>query len=532
MGVDRVFDILEKGLDDVHSAKCVTEIPLYGEIKQKPYYTSLQAKRTIEFDIAGGNGGVVVKDITPTPVVNGRLILRMGDFERGGGRKSIGFPLPTDIEENASLRYIHTSGNQVFWHSAEDLQGRIKKTVGRSKQKEKFLYFSKEQPVTHTQIPRDINLDFEDLEQRLKNVTGELMNGSLLTAAFDFKTYLEESFFVDSEGSKIYTDYMRYVLVLDLDKVDSDHLIIPYRTRFTGTDLKTIPSEEELMVAGENAARNLSEIVNAPFEKNGIYHVVLSGKIHGVLWHEVAGHLLEGHRMQEDEYGDVASTFKDQLGQVVAPVFLSVYDDPTKEESDAHFLFDEEGVPGQKVTLIKNGVLIDYLHCRESAGYFETNSNGHARADKTLNPVARMSNLIVESSDNKSFEELKEELRKNCRDNNKEYGLMFIGSEGGFVIPSENIYNVSPQNVFRIYSDGREERVRGVHIVGTPHQAINSIVSTTNNYEVSNGFCGAESGLIPSTQMAPDALAFLEVNAIPKSEYSELGEPVMPFNFK
>jgi hypothetical protein len=58
-----------------------------------------------------------------------------------------------------------------------------------------------------------------------------------------------------------------------------------------------------------------------------------------------------------------------------------------------------------------------------------------------------------------------------------------------------------------VYVDGRpDELVRGVSIVGTPLAALSSIVATDDRPEIFNGLCGAESGTIPVSAVAPAML--------------------------
>jgi hypothetical protein len=58
-----------------------------------------------------------------------------------------------------------------------------------------------------------------------------------------------------------------------------------------------------------------------------------------------------------------------------------------------------------------------------------------------------------------------------------------------------------------VYVDGRpDELVRGVSIVGTPLAAMKRIVATSDKSEVFNGECGAESGTVPVSAVAPAML--------------------------
>ena len=68
-------------------------------------------------------------------------------------------------------------------------------------------------------------------------------------------------------------------------------------------------------------------------------------------------------------------------------------------------------------------------------------------------------------------------------------------------------FQVIPLVVYRVYVDGRpDELVRGVSIVGTPLAAMKRIVSTSDKPEVFNGECGAESGTVPVSAVAPAML--------------------------
>ena len=64
-----------------------------------------------------------------------------------------------------------------------------------------------------------------------------------------------------------------------------------------------------------------------------------------------------------------------------------------------------------------------------------------------------------------------------------------------------------PRLVFRVDVDtGKETLVRGVEMVGTPLTVINKLVALGDTPGVFNGYCGAESGFIPVSTVAPAAL--------------------------
>ena len=93
---------------------------------------------------------------------------------------------------------------------------------------------------------------------------------------------------------------------------------------------------------------------------------------------------------------------------------------------------------------------------------------------------------------------------------NKPYGLYFDQVTGGYTTTARRglqAFTVIPLVVYRIYPDGRpDELIRGVSIVGPPLAAMKRIVATSDKPEVFNGECGAESGTVPVSAVAPAML--------------------------
>ena len=74
-------------------------------------------------------------------------------------------------------------------------------------------------------------------------------------------------------------------------------------------------------------------------------------------------------------------------------------------------------------------------------------------------------------------------------------------------LPIFQAFSATPMVVYSVDPDtGQETLVRDVEIVGTPLVSINKIVATGDDYAVFNGFCGAESGYVPVSTIAPSIL--------------------------
>ena len=240
---------------------------------------------------------------------------------------------------------------------------------------------------------------------------------------------------------------------------------------------------------------------------------------------------MEGHRLESLDDGQ---TFKDKLGSEVLPKSFQVFSDPNLREWNGQDLigtykYDDQGVKAQKVVLVKNGILQDFLMSRRPTSEF-LHSNGHGRAQPGYAPVSRQSNLIVESSKPYNDVELRKMLIKECKKQKKEYGYYFKEVIGGLTFTDRynaNVFDINPIEVYRIYVDGRpDELVSGVELIGTPLTMFSNIIAAGEKKEVFTGFCGAESGHIPVTTIAPAVLVRkIETQKTPEYD-SEL--PLLP----
>jgi TldD protein len=233
-----------------------------------------------------------------------------------------------------------------------------------------------------------------------------------------------------------------------------------------------------------------------------------------------------------------------RIGARVLPGTVTLADDPGAKEFKGTPLIggysvDEEGVRGQKVTLVENGVLKGELMSRRPGPDLEQ-SNGHGRAALLSDAKPTMSNLIFSSTETLSPDDLRKKFLNECREEkqaeHEKYCLVvremdnpalsllhqddfseLLASFGGGAGTGDRL----PLVVYRVYPDsGREEMVRGARIVGLNTRALRNISGIGNddfvfNYmqSQSNGFPGtalstfgsAQVGL-PASVVAPSLL--------------------------
>ena len=207
------------------------------------------------------------------------------------------------------------------------------------------------------------------------------------------------SYFVSSEGSKVETPGVMARLVVEANTRADDGMDLVRVETFESTKPDGLPSEKELTAKEEKMASDLKALRAAPLAEPFDGPALLSGRAAAVFFHEVLGHRLEGHRQRGDTEGQ---TFTKKVNQPVLPTFLSVYDDPTLGSINGvplsgTYSHDDEGVPSQRVPLIQDGILKNFLMSRMPITNF-SKSNGHGRHQAGFMPTGRQGNLIVKST--------------------------------------------------------------------------------------------------------------------------------------
>lgn len=329
--------------------------------------------------------------------------------------------------------------------------------------------------------------------------------------------------FLSTEGTLIAENRPSIILNISAYGMADDGMTLPLNRNYFAFEFDDLPSDKELRNEIKSISAKVSELVNAPVVQPYTAPALLSGGAAGVFFHEIFGHRIEGQRLKNDNDGQ---TFKHMTGKSVLSELLSVYDDPSMSYFNGiplygHYKYDDQGVAGEKTVVVENGVLKNFLMTRTPINGHSF-SNGHARADFVNDPTSRQANLIIESHENHTDDQMLKLLKEQIISEGKEFGFYFKEVTGGFTVTSSmsvNSFNVHPLEVYKVYGDERpNELVRGVDLIGTPLSMFSNIIRAGGTYEVFTGVCGASSGDIPVTSVAPSVLVSkVEVQSKPKS---------------
>ncbi len=146
----------------------------------------------------------------------------------------------------------------------------------------------------------------------------------------------------------------------------------------------------------------------------GEMDVVAAPQVVGIMVHESVGHPYEADRILGREGAQAGESFvsPDMKGYRIGSDAVTVVDDPTVPNSYGFYLFDNEGVKAREKVLMKNGVINEFLHNRQTAYSMGIRSNGSSRSvDYDKESIVRMSNTFMKKGDY-SEQELIEDIKE------------------------------------------------------------------------------------------------------------------------
>lgn len=434
--------------------------------------------------------------------------------DRGHNQGGYTTPLPVSIEDDpdAIKHAIWMETDKVYKEAVQHLiQIKANKNV-KVEEEDPSDDFSNEEPQTYTGPLVTISPDIKKWEQKIKYYS-TLFNAypEITGAEVTLRGLARNKYFVNSEGTMLRHGRVHWRLTVSASTMADDGMQLYKFESFDARNEANLPGDKSVENTIKELIKGLLALRSAPPMEPYTGPAILSGKASAVFFHEIFGHRVEGHRQKDEKEGQ---TFTKQIDKPVLPDFISVFDDPAMEryaETDlnGYYKYDDEGVMAQRVDLVKNGILRNFLMSRSPIKGF-AKSNGHGRAQTGYRPVGRQGTLVVESSRTVPMKQLRQQLIQLCKEQGKPYGLYFEDISGGFTMTQRYMpqaFNVNPIMVYRIYTDGRPDQlVRGVDLIGTPLTSFSKIVTCGKGPGVFNGYCGAESGTVLASAISPAVL--------------------------
>src|ERR1700751_4550039 len=392
--------------------------------------------------------------------------------------------------------------------------------------------FSAEAPRTYTGPHVEMRVDRAPWEARVRKYTTAFSQSpAVLNSIVTFTALAANQYEVTSEGSKIAFGQIHYRLELYVQSKAPDGMDINRYNNFDWLTPKDAPDDKTVLEHIQTMIQETEALDKAPLVDPYAGPALLTGRAAAVFFHEVFGHRSEGFRQKDINEGQ---TFTSKIGEQILPAFLSIKDDPTESVFGGqmllgNYLYDDEGVKAENVQLVDHGVLKTFIMSRTALRDIP-HSNGHGRRQLGFVPVARQGNLIVSSTNAVTNEQLRAKLIELVKAQGKPFGLLIDDIAGGFTFTGRGqpqAFQVLPLVVYKVFPDGRPDQlVRGVDVVGTPLVSLTKIVATGDKPEIFNGYCGAESGSVPVSAVAP-AILISEME-VQKKQTSTDRPPILP----
>jgi len=248
-----------------------------------------------------------------------------------------------------------------------------------------------------------------------------------------------EKYFVNSEGATIISKVPRISFIGFLAAHEKGETEQDYIQKGESRGWEAV-EEWKLIDHAKERAKTLGKILKTGRKApKGKIDLILGNQIAGLMAHESTGHPYEADRIFGREAAQAGESFitKEMIGKKIGSEEVTVVDDPTVKNSYGYYLYDDEGTPARRRFLMKEGIVNEFLHNRETAAQMGVSSNAAARSSGfNREPIVRMANTFILPGDH-VFDELVEGIRfgvyiKTFGEwsiDDRRYSMRFVGRE-------------------------------------------------------------------------------------------------------
>lgn len=518
-----------KGVEDVLSRAMRDELARSVEKLQlakleRPYFIAYYVHEAQGFDVSATCGSLLqVSDSNPVRSLT--VELRVGDygfdntnfigmsgfeFSFGSSRSWLDFgQLPLDDNYIEIRRQIWLATDAAYKQAIEQLAGK-KAALQNKTRTENLPDFSKEDATQTLDDGPPVRMqrsDAEALVRELSKLLGAMpdLNSSKVSLAVANVRTL----YLNSEGTSYTKSQPLITLMASASTQAADGMALGDSMSFYASSLASFPSRDLLAAQIHGMGERLVRVRNAPLFDRYNGPVLFEGRAAAELFRDEFAPALVGQRKPVSGDSDMAaifagftqpgrSSFGDKIGARVLPDFLSVVDTPKISAYNNQFLFggykvDDDGVRARETHLVENGILKTLLTTRTPVEGVAHSTGNHRGGG------AVPSNLIVAASKGLSEAELRDQFMALVKKRGLEYGVAVREISGAGASTEEQAMSMlaamtgrgdqgkSVLLACKVYPDGREELVRGVHLSGMNAEPFKEIVAASKSATVYTG---------------------------------------------
>lgn len=466
---------------------------------QAPYYIEYRVNDVDDYDAEAAFGALREKQRVHLRIL--RVVVRVGDYKQdsyfgqGMGETNI---LPLDNDPIALRHQIWLTTDEAYKAAGQALAEKQAELKRFSADPNPVNDFSKEPVVTALQPIVSLKVDEAAWGKTLADVTNlyrQYPDIQAVSASARFSAVNE--YFVDSEGTVTRSGKATYNLQLNGSAQAEDGMRLSRNPYWMVGRAEELPSREKLLSDAKQALETVVALRKAPIvEEEYRGPVLFAPDAADDVIASLVGANVVGRKPQPGRPNRTVGAFATSYKTRVLPAFLSLIDDPTLKDFEGHSLVgsydvDNEGVKAQPVNVIQNGMLDNYLLGRQPVRDFPA-SNGHGRAAPGSFPSPSLGVLLLKSAEAQSPDALRKKMIEMINAQGKPYAYRVETLGAGN----------SPRLLYRVYTDGHEELVRGAVFNELDVRALRSdLIAVGNDPLVSN-----RTGGVPTTVICPSLL--------------------------
>jgi len=415
------------------------------------------------------------------------IVLEDGRLEKITGGRDIG----VGLRAIKDLRSTYTYTNELSEQSVVSL---AKQVAGILDGKSAFSPKTWEFPLRPLRFPilkdpSEIAIREETGLLRLADKAARSLDKRIQQVRVVYGSKVQKVVTANTDGQstseeKIATIFLVHVVARENDMIQTGYEPVAEARGFE------LLSEERVEEIASHAAKRAVNLLRARPAPSGTMTVVLSSNAGGTMIHEAVGHGLEADLAQEG-----LSVYSEKIGQDVASNVITIVDDATLESKRGSFFFDDEGSPGQRSVLVKDGVLQGYMYDRLTSMRDGVQSTGNGRRESYRHtPIPRMTNTFIESGGSDPEEILR----------SVEKGLFVVKMGGGQVDTVNGNFVFEISEGYLVNKGRIGDMVRGATLIGNGPKVMREIdmVGTDLGF-FGIGTCGKDGQGVPVSDAQP-----------------------------
>ncbi|MEO0205841.1 MAG: metallopeptidase TldD-related protein [candidate division WOR-3 bacterium] len=471
-------DIVFRALQD-EMQRSIAELQL--ENQAKPYYIAYRVKDINEIEIKASFGGLLSSDESKRRELF--VDLRVGDYKLDNSNficQTSGSRVIEAERVDLPIEDEYFALRQAIWLVTD---GTYKKALERIARKKAYYQnkqaidtipdFTKTAPCSLIEPIASIKYDINQLNEKVVRLSGIFKgHSSIFESNVRLILRYANQYFLDSDGAKnVRQEYIAGIEVKAKVQAKTGEIIEDF-TGFYGQgleDLDFVAIEKSINAWTETLmmkvdAKNEEEGYSGPVLFLGqasceLFLQILGKGVSGVRQPVIESEMLE-RNIPRANFG----VFANRLNKRILPDFISVYDDPGLRERSGvpligGFSIDEQGVKSERVELVRDGKLINFLMSRTPVNKIRE-TNGHARYyDETYcsRYIGFVSNLMISSKQRLSEIELAEKLKTLAKDYGNDYAIIIT-----------NLETTPPQNSMERYRRIYQARTKQTPLLSSP----------------------------------------------------------------